>query len=320
MKTIFDTRACAVLYNLLSSQKDERPFLLPANICPIIPITFLQANRRFRFVDIAEPDLVMNKDQCLELIRKNRNVFAGLLFVRTYGVEDDEASFFNELKATQDDLLIVDDKCLCPPDCEGSGLDDVADVTLYSTNAKKYVDLGSGGFAHLKDHINYERSLGPYSVDDLNLLISRYKKCYSERQRFQLNGEAWLDLSGMSQAWSTYRTRVLDGRKRANEKKERINAIYAQGLPCGIQLPEKFQRWRFNIRVPSGEQLVSRLLSLGLFASRHYSSVTGVFSDDSFIQSDRLHGEVVNLFNDFYYDDGMAQRTVQIILDHISRI
>src|SRR5690349_10239983 len=43
----FEARACSVLYNLLRSSGDHRPFLLPANVCPVVPLTFRKAGRPF---------------------------------------------------------------------------------------------------------------------------------------------------------------------------------------------------------------------------------------------------------------------------------
>ncbi len=57
MKTIKPPRASAILYNLLVSQKQTKPWLLPANICPIVPITFMKADVPFEFVDISSETL-----------------------------------------------------------------------------------------------------------------------------------------------------------------------------------------------------------------------------------------------------------------------
>jgi hypothetical protein len=54
MKLIQAPRASAILYNLLVGRADSRPWLLPANICPIVPITFLKAQVPFEFVDISQ--------------------------------------------------------------------------------------------------------------------------------------------------------------------------------------------------------------------------------------------------------------------------
>ena len=60
---VFETRASAILYNLLLSLEDPRPFLLPANVCPIVPLTFRKAGRPFCFVDIGGPDLSLDPEQ-----------------------------------------------------------------------------------------------------------------------------------------------------------------------------------------------------------------------------------------------------------------
>lgn len=320
MRTIFEARGCSILYNLLRSLGGERPFLLPSNVCPIVPATFLKARRAFHFVDIAEPDLVMNRDRCLQLLKKDPDGFAGLLFVRTYGAEDDEDDFFRNLREVQADLLIIDDKCLCRPDCDGINLTRVADVTLFSSGHAKYVDLGFGGFAHLDERVNYQRQWGPYSETGLAALTDRYQAARVERRPFELGDEDWLDLSRPDLSWGEYRSRLQPALQQADEHKQRLNAIYVEALPSDIQLARKFQGWRFNIRLPQAERLVARLFQAQLFASRHYPSVTGVFCDERFANAERLHDEVVNLFNDRNYDESQTRRTTEIVIEHLDAL
>jgi hypothetical protein len=320
MRTIFEARGCSVIYNLLRSLGGERPFLLPSNVCPIVPVTFLKAGRAFRFVDIAEPDLVINRDRCLELLKKDPDGFAGLLFVRTYGAEDDEDEFFCHLKEVQPELLIIDDKCLCRPDGDGINLTRVADVTLFSSGHSKYVDLGFGGFAYLNERVKYQRQGGLYSETALSILTDRYKAAGEERRRFEVPDEAWLDLSQPDTSWDDYRNQLQSALKQADEQKRRLNAIYSDALPSSIQLARKFQSWRFNVRLPQAKQLVARLFQAQLFASRHYQSVNGLFCDERFAVAERLHNEVVNLFNDRYYDESRARRTTEIIIEHLQEL
>ena len=47
---IFEDRAATVLYKTLKSLKNKNKFLLPLNICPIVPDTFIKANINFEFV------------------------------------------------------------------------------------------------------------------------------------------------------------------------------------------------------------------------------------------------------------------------------
>ena len=47
-------RASAILYNYLSGNHFDKPFLLPANVCPVVPLSFMKAGVGFEFIDIDE--------------------------------------------------------------------------------------------------------------------------------------------------------------------------------------------------------------------------------------------------------------------------
>lgn len=49
---ILENRATVILYNFLRSNIRSGKFLLPANVCPIVPTTFLKAGLSFDFIDI----------------------------------------------------------------------------------------------------------------------------------------------------------------------------------------------------------------------------------------------------------------------------
>lgn len=263
--TVFAPRACAILHGLL--REEERPFLIPANICSVVPETLAQ--RAVELVDIAEPSLEIDPEACLERLAKGP--VGGVLFVRPYGRERDVDSFFQALKELQPDMLLIDDKCLCRPDCEGLGISPWADATLFSTGYAKHVDLGYGGFAHLKEG-------GPPAEP----------------------------------SWEEHRRRIEEELHRADEHKARLNAIYSALLPAEIQMEPGFQSWRFNLRVPEPDRLVESLFAAGLFASRHYPSL-----GEGFPAAERLHGEVVNLFNDRYFDGERAERAAGLVLRHL---
>ena len=71
MMTILAPRASAILYDVLRSQAGRPTFLLPANICPIVPITFLKAGVAFEFVDIAPDTLNMDLNQAEARLRSS---------------------------------------------------------------------------------------------------------------------------------------------------------------------------------------------------------------------------------------------------------
>lgn len=286
---VFAARACSILYGLLRGE--DRRFLIPANVCPIVPATFLEARRAFDLIDVAEPTLEMDPDACLERIRREPGKIGGVLFVRPYGSERDADPFFRRLREAQPDLLLIDDKCLCRPDCEGLGISSWVDATLFSTGYAKHVDVGYGGFAHLREGL-------PFPLPGIR--------------------EGWLDLRVPEVSWEEHRHLTLAELRRADEHKRRLNAVYSDLVPGEIQMASELQSWRFNIRLPEPDRLVESLFAAGLFASRHYASLGGSFGEGRFPVAERLHGEVVNLFNDRYFDEERAERAARLVLRHLA--
>lgn len=60
-------RASAILYNYLSGNHFDKPFLLPANVCPVVPLSFMKAGVGFEFIDIDESH-AMSTEKCLTAI------------------------------------------------------------------------------------------------------------------------------------------------------------------------------------------------------------------------------------------------------------
>lgn len=312
----FEARACSVLHNLLLSREDGRPFLLPANVCPVVPLTFRKAGRPFELVDVSGPDLAIDEARCLARIERDRGI-AGLLFVRTYGALGDAAPFFRTVKELAPDLLVIDDRCLCRPDPDGGSRTPGADVTLWSTGYAKHVDVGFGGFAHLSEDVSYRRFERAFSAPACEELERGVKDAVARRVPFGGGGEGWLDLSPPEVAWPAYRCGLLAALPEIDEHKRRLNAIYRDLLPPEVCLPDRFQEWRFNLLVPGPDELVARLFSAGLFASRHYASLGGVLGEGTFPEAERLHGQVVNLFNDRSFDEERARLAAGLVLEHL---
>jgi hypothetical protein len=193
-----------------------------------------------------------------------------------------------------------------------------ADVTLFSTGYGKYLDMGFGGFAYIKDSVVYRRRSGTFSEAALAEVVRRYKDAIAKRAPFEGGDESWLDLSKPQITWHEYRQRIVELLTRIDQHKKRINVIYENALPRELQLPGRFQQWRFNIRVPEADRLVKHLFTSGLFASRHYAPVTDTFSERTFPVAEELHESIVNLFNDWHYDETKACLTTQLILEHLS--
>ncbi len=161
MQIIQAPRASAILYNLLKSQDNTKPWLLPANICPIVPITFFKAGVPIEFVDISAETLHMDLEQAEG--RLERGGYGGVLYAHTYGELSTPDDFFRHVKSRFPDLLLVDDRCLCIPDLEPKP-EMAADVALYSTGYAKIVELNFGGYAFLKDSTPYKPAHLPFSL------------------------------------------------------------------------------------------------------------------------------------------------------------
>jgi hypothetical protein len=275
----FERRASTILYNVLRARQDPRPFLVPANMCSIVLETFEAASQPIQLADIEESELTINANEV------DPDAFAGILFVRTYGTERDPSPLFRRLRDQSRDLLIIDDKCLCMPDCDGSSVSSFSDITLFSTGYAKHADVGYGGFAHLAEGMQYRRAL---------------------------DAPAWLDNRPPDEAWSSYRRVVMQASSSSAEHKLQLNTIYRERIPARVQLPEEFQAWRFNIRVPEPDQLIAVLTREGLFAGRHYPA------SENFPVAASLYREVVNLFNDRHYTEQQARRTSEIVGSYVA--
>lgn len=138
----FANRASAVLCNFLKIQKTSKPFILPANVCPVVPLSFLKAGVDFEFVDI-DKSHALDKTAALEKLHTGN--YAGVLFVHAYGHKYDNKSFYAQVKSIDSSLQIIDDCCLCEPDTSDQ-LESNIDLQLFSTGYAKYIELSYGGY------------------------------------------------------------------------------------------------------------------------------------------------------------------------------
>lgn len=315
MQTVQAPRASAILYHLLKSQADTRPWLLPANICPIVPVTFLKANISFELVDISARTLHMDLEQAEARIRTRR--FGGLLYAHTYGEASTPNDFFHQIKSQDESILIVDDRCLCIPD-ERLDRENLADVQLYSTGYAKIVDLGWGGFAFLKEDVPYRSVQLPFDPQAPDRIEALYKQAIQTATTFKYEDCNWLQTDAELPAWEDYGKRIERGRIASMNRRSNLNAIYASRIPQDLQLQEPYQRWRFNILVKDKQQVLKAIFEAGLFAGSHYASLAGIMADGRCPQAEALHNSVINLFNDHRFDEARAQKVCEVILKNLS--
>jgi len=315
MQIVQAPRASAILYSLLLSRGDKSPWLLPANICPIVPITFLKAEVPFQFVDISPETLQMDLDQVEDLLKNGK--VGGLLYAHTYGEVYTPNEFFGTIKSLFPDLMVIDDRCLCILDLE---LDPInkADIQLYSTGYAKIIDLNFGGYAFLSDAIDYQSAHLAFDPGQYEELEKAYKAAVSQRQQFGYQESDWLETDAAVPVWNEYCMQIERSLAGSLEHRASLNHVYASMLPVDIQLPAAFQTWRFNIRVPDKQRILDAIFSSGLFASSHYASLAGIMDNGKAPQAESLERSIINLFNDHYFSLDQAEKVCKIILANLA--
>ena len=316
MKTVLAARASAILYDLLLAHGGGGTFLLPANICPIVPLTFFKAKVPFEFVDISPNTFHMNLEEAQRRITANKEHFGGLLYVHTYGDPSTPNETFRAIKKGNPELLLIDDRCLCVPDVAPDPWSE-ADAILYSTSYGKIVDMGWGGFAFLSDSLAYEHQRLPFQDQDLENIESGYKRSIEACSAYVYQESNWLQTDIEMPRWPRYSERVRNMAKLALLQSTNVNAIYNSLIPAELRLPAPYQAWRYNIRVQDNQKILAAIFAGGLFASAHYASLEGIFGAGTGEHAAALAGQVLNLFNDFHYTLDMAEKTAQIILGRL---
>ncbi len=102
------------------------------------------------------------------------------------------------------------------------------------------------------------------------------------------------------------------------EHRAALNKIYTEALPVEIQLSTAYQSWRFNIRVKDKERTLNAIFASGLFASSHYASLAGIMAGGHCDQAEILANEVINLFNDHFFNEQSAEQVCKIIRENLN--
>ncbi len=313
MRTVMAPRASAILYDLLVSQVHKRPYLLPANICPIVPLTFFKANVPFEFADISPKSLSMDLQQAEERLGARGAGYGGLLYAHAYGNPSTPQDFFKMVKDRYPELLLIDDRCLCIPDLQGRPSSN-ADVTLYSTGEAKFVELSYGGFAFLAGGAAYHHQTLSFDFRDLEALENSYERNIERGVPYSYHDSNWLETDSDLPSWSEYAALVRTGSKESLAHRKSVNAVYEALLPADMTLAEDFQLWRFNVRVPDKAKTLNAIFDAQLFASSHYACLSGIMGTGRAPVAQELASKIINLFNDRHYTVDMAERTAQIVL------
>ena len=257
----------------------------------------------------------MHLEQAEALIKTRK--YGGLLYAHTYAEPSTPNEFFAHVKSIDPDLLILDDRCLCIPNLEPDN-DLSADVTLYSTGYAKVVDLNFGGYAFIKENIQYQPSHLPFNSRHREELERSFKEAISQNTRFIYQDTDWLETDSNLPAWYDYRNQIESRLARSLTQRSMLNEVYTSCLPAEIQLPQAYQTWRFNIRVKNKKHIMNAIFNAGLFASSHYVSLAGIMADGQAPQAKKLADAVINLFNDHHFSAEQVEQVCRIIVENLS--
>jgi len=278
--TLFEDRAATVLYNVLTNIKQKK-FLLPQNVCPIVPDTFLRANKEFEFVDISLATLCMDEDLAFQKIVDDKSI-DGILFVKTFGIEFDVEPFYKKIKKYNKEIFIIDDMCPSVQRFDCVIENSFADLKLFSTGYSKYIEMGYGGYGFVKK--DYFKEIFEDKTTQTSFV--KYKQIIQEK------------IPLMQQHKST------------------LNRLYKEKIDIKYHLGEVWNGWRFSLLVENKEEILEAIFKVdGLFASSHYPQVDYNYVKNPMQNSNTniIHSKIINLFNDFRYDIDKAEQTIEII-------
>jgi len=312
---IFANRAAGILYWFLKAYP-EGTYILPANICPVVPLTFRKAGVEFEFLDINPGNLCLDGQSVIDAIFASPNKYRGMVFVRTYGYLADMSDVFSQIKDIAPGFLIVDDRCLCFPDFSSQA--EHTDLELYSTGYAKPIDLGYGGFAKTCHDIQFGQSID-FRPDSYKELEKIYKQCLNERKPMHSYPQDWLDADIGNFKNVEYIRQIEESIIPMAEHKQRLNNYYSEHLPSDITLEEEFQNWRFNILTDNKLEILDAIFSKGLYASSHYASSSILFNKGEFPVTEQVSDRIINLFNDYNYTLEQAKATCGVICETLGQ-
>ncbi|OAM53142.1 hypothetical protein A7981_06945 [Methylovorus sp. MM2] len=312
-------RASAVLYNFLINHADEASvYLIPANICPIVPAIFIKAGVRIIFIDISLETYCIDWSKCEEWANTHEESICHILYAHNYGYVD--PNFGNKLarwKGLFPDSLVIDDRCLAEPSFLKQN--ELSDIELYSTGYSKLLEIGHGGWGIIKNQLKSVKWSDDFDQEAHEHLLDLFHNALDFNNKVDVDYSAyWLDQRKPIITAGKLPTLIKDGLHQSLERKKRLNTIYAQYLNEWA-LPNTFQLWRFNLWVEDAESLIKHVFEHGHFASRHYQSFAFLFDQKVPLNSALLGRHIINLFNDHRYDEVKAVELAELIRDYLSK-
>jgi len=277
---LFEDRAATVLYKVLTKIKNKK-FLLPLNVCPIVPDTLIKAGKEFEFCDIELDTLCMDSSLIFDKIKEDESI-DGLLFVKTFGVEVNTQPLYQKVKSMKNDLFIIDDMCPSIQRFDYDIENSYADMALFSSGYSKYVDIGFGGYGFVKER--------------------EFRDIFEN----QTDTDEFI----------AYKREIEENIKLMRVHKKSLNDIYKEIIDPKYYLGDKWNNWRFSLMVENKGEILEEIFKVdGLFASSHYPQVDYEYVKSAQKNSNtkKIHDKILNLFNDFRYDKEKAIQTANIV-------
>jgi len=317
-----EQRASTVLYKFLVSNCIDYHFYIPANVCSVVPLTFLASGVDFSFVDIDEATHAGSFDEFKTHIIEHKGKKPGVLFVNAYGVHHETKQFYNDLRSIRDDIIIIEDDCLCIPEIQRVNPVMNVDLEFYSTGYSKYVQMPmEGGYGLIRDGFAYNHIETPFNESGYSEQLKKIRACRKNRELFRYEENNWLPLESFISDKYTADDYFKEIERRiviSRSHKQVIDSIYDRMLPNELKMGEAYNAWRYNLICPSHamrETIIDALSTEGLYASPHYQSGAYLFKRVHSIKTENEADRILNLFNEEKYTVEMAKRTAEIIIE-----
>lgn len=313
---LFEARASIILYNVLKSLKTTKTFLLPLNICPIVPAIFLKAKIPFELIDISSKNLCMDEIKIYSLL-ENKREYGGILFLKTFGVEFDAEYIYKKIRKINNNIFIIEDQCLSKPNVNFKINTTEADLVIFSTGYSKYVDLSWGGFGFLDDNFSYNSQNIPFKEEHLDDIVQSFQLSLNKNTKLIYKDTNWLGSNeilykNFNDYFNEIQSKIIEN----TQHKNKLNHIYSSFLPEEIILGNNYNNWRFNIMVNNKKELLEIIFNNQLFASSHYASLEYMYNyipNNKSSTSSKLHNNIINLFNDLRFKENDAIKITDIV-------
>ena len=112
-------------------------------------------------------------------------------------------------------------------------------MILYSTGYAKIVELNFGGYAFLRDDLEYRSVSLPFNPEHQTEIEKFYKQAIQKREKFIYQDSDWLQIDPPFPAWYDYSLQVETKRSASLTHRELLNRIYASSLAEGNTITAK---------------------------------------------------------------------------------